>query len=180
MAASASPYPESQGVDLDPVTWRRPGALIRRWLYTVRRSRAERTVDYDFAEMSINAYVGTIAPDLAEAPDKLRRRVTEMARAEALDEGSGHVFDATIDSWVEQWCNRIDAEHHARQSVLQQREEIAAAHIERNRQLVQWVERQLAEVDQEIDRLEAEPPRQRGGARRRRRLDVPQQRPDSH
>lgn len=106
--------------------------------------------DYRFARMSLGGYLEMLAPSPERASDELRRRVVELADAQALDEGSGEVFDPAISAWVEQWSNRVDAQHHARQNVLHQRETAAEADIEWHRQRVRWTERELAEVDNEL------------------------------
>jgi thiamine biosynthesis lipoprotein ApbE len=92
-------------------------------------------------------------PSSARAPEELRRRVDELARSGALDQGSGHVFDPTIDAWVQEWSHRIEAEHDARQSVLEQWEAHARAEAERLEQLAAQARQRLAETEQRLARL---------------------------
>lgn len=140
-------------------TWRlpsgrlrlRPAGLIRRLL---RRPGAV-PLDYEAARWYRDGYAGSGAPDPNEASDVLRARVDELARANALDEGSAHVFDATVDAWATEWTNRNLAEHLARQNILQQRENQALAEVARLDTLAGLAARRLAEVEQRLRWLHA-------------------------
>ncbi|WP_127504177.1 hypothetical protein [Actinoplanes solisilvae] len=98
----------------------------------------------------------TIAPTLYEAPHELRRRIDDLAGAGALDEGNGHVFNATIRSWVEQWCDQIEDEYDEQAVELRLRLAEAEADIERRTYLAELADRQLEEADQRLRRLRDE------------------------
>jgi hypothetical protein len=123
--------------------WRRPAGLLRSLLRALFRADAPR-VDYEAARRSRDGYIRTRAPMPTEATDLLRQQVDELATAGALDQGSADVFHPTIDAWVQEWSHRIEAEHDARQSVLQQREIHASAEVERLRLLAELARQRLA------------------------------------
>jgi hypothetical protein len=131
--------------------------------------------------MSRAGYQAAISPELTDASGVLRARVNQLARAGALDQGSGHVFDPMIAAWVEQWTNRVDSEHDARQSVLQQRVLHAEAELERLRALADLNGRRLAENGQRLAWLlgGADPDRNPVLHPRRPAAEQPGHRPDA-
>jgi hypothetical protein len=107
----------------------------------------------NYPATSRKRHVGSIAPSVEEAAAVLRKRVDELARNGALDEGSGSFFDAMIASWVEQWHNDIDHEHEARQSELHLEQARLKAELERRRAYEDAAKRHLEELNAEIEAL---------------------------
>lgn len=124
--------------------------MLRRLLPAALRGDPASRLDYEFARMSRDGYLRVAVPEPTDAADMLRARVNRLARADALDEGSGHVFDPTIAAWVQEWAHRTEAEHEARQNVLQQREVQARAEVQRLRELTELARRRLAETEQRL------------------------------
>ncbi|MEU7791903.1 hypothetical protein ACGFKZ_15410 [Micromonospora tulbaghiae] len=133
----------------------RPGlaALVRRAVGAARHRRSAPDVDYTFARRVRDGYAPTSSPVIPDASAELRERVDRLARAGALDEGSAHAFDQTIAGWTTDWSVDAHAEHLARQSVLTQLEENAAAEVERVRQLSDLNARRLAEIERHLEWL---------------------------
>jgi hypothetical protein len=124
-----------------------PAGLMRRLL---RRPDPGPPIDYEAAQLYRDGYTDSGAPEPRDASDVLRARVDELAGADALDEGSAHVFDATVDAWATEWTNRNLAEHLARQSILQQREYRARAEAARLSTLAELAARRLGEAEQRL------------------------------
>lgn len=135
--------------------WRRPAGLLRSLLRALARPVTPR-VDYEAARRSRDGYIRTGVPMPTEATEQLRQQVDQLATAGALDQGSADVFHPTIDGWVQEWSHRIEAEHDARQSVLQQRELHASVEVERLRLLAELTRRRLAETEHRLARLRQE------------------------
>jgi len=136
--------------------WRRPATVLRNISERVARRRTSEPPRLTYEPISRRHERHTIAPPLFEAPHELRRRVDELARTGALDEGNGHVFDATIRSWVEQWCDQIQDEYDDQLIELRLREAEAEAECERREYLADLADRQLQEADERLQRLRSE------------------------
>lgn len=162
--------------DRKRATWRRPASLMRRFTSQDQAWELSRDDEREFAEQSRSRYIGTMAPALDEVPDILDACARRLAESGAVDEGSRAVIDPTLQSWVEQWCTQVDAEHDARQSVLRTRELRAAAYVNWSDERVDLLTRQLEEVEDYLAQLTALPgaegrPRPRIGWLRRRQRE---------
>jgi hypothetical protein len=147
--------------------WRRPATVLRKIADRVVRRRTAEPPRLTYEPIARVHERHILAPSLFEAPHELRRRIDELARAGALDEGNGHVFDATIRSWVEQWCDQIQDEYDDQQVELRLRQAEAEAECERRDYLAELAERQLNEADERLQRLRADVETDRRAPRRR-------------
>jgi len=136
--------------------WRRPATVLRTVSERLARRRVQEPVRLTYEPISRVHERHMTAPSLFEAPHELRRRIDELARTGALDEGNGHVFDATIRSWVEQWCDQIQDEYDDQLVELRLREAEVEAEAERREYLADLADRRLEEADDRLRRLQSE------------------------
>jgi len=136
-----------------------PAGLLRRLLGGGRGGggggEPDLVADLVFARMSRAGYRTTTAPGIDQAGERLTRKIRTLSAAGALDEGSGDVFDAVINSWDRQWDARLESEHEARVSYLRQRELLSLAYTLELARLASSARRELAETEQEIEDLMA-------------------------
>jgi len=158
--------------------WLDPAGVLRKLLDNMLRRRTIVTESGELATLRGASYAGDLAPAIDEAPTRIRQMLTRLATAGGLDEGNAGLCDPTIAQWVEQWGARIDEQHRANQTRLQDYENSAVYRLTRARAELAAVEDELQRVAALLDefalrwpdamRAEASPARRRRGIFRRR------------
>lgn len=97
--------------------WQGPAGLVEELARRIFGPTDRPASGYEYARMSEAGYHRTMAPEPQSAPAEVVRMSAELAKA--VDEGNGHLLDAMVRAWGEQWCDEELRQHNARLSVLQ-------------------------------------------------------------
>jgi hypothetical protein len=125
------------------------------------RDRAE--PDHLFLQINKNPLIEGLAPEPRAASAEIRERITALIREEAVDDGSRHVLDTTIDSWVDQWNVEMERERVQRESVLHQLEIDAKTRAENLDEGAKAIRQEAAKFKQYEEELHTRRRRHEGG-----------------
>ncbi|MFC0541922.1 hypothetical protein ACFFH7_10550 [Kutzneria chonburiensis] len=107
------------------------------------RDRAE--PDHLFLQINKNPLIEGLAPEPRAASAEVRERINALIRENAVDDGSRHVLDTTIDSWVDQWNVEVERERIQRESVLHQLESDAKTRAQNLDERAEAIRQEAAE-----------------------------------
>jgi len=98
--------------------------------------------------------LAAMAPPMPSAEQMIVEYINWLAESGALDEGSGHVLDDTIDAWVRQWAEQANAAHQLRMLVHERRRKQLEVESNSYNMELDELRRQLAAVNNQLLGLE--------------------------